>query len=279
MESTQCSKKFGLWQAPVKCFYSKSFYNDVYKKWSGSGLFFITLVSLIFATIVGGYLQQQAKGFDDKTILDFVKQVPNFEIKKGRLSSDVKQPYIVTLQDEPIAKLILDTTGEITSLPDDAILLITRQRVIVRKQMNGAVLESYDLKDIDNVKFDRETITPLLYKIRDLLPTVLGIVTFVFVWIAYLFKSLFYTVIVMLFTKSKYEFKSIYRLSTFALFPGFLLDYALVYFIGLPWALIFLINIGYVIFALKSILPESELEDAIDNEDVGLEDLTEKSAL
>lgn len=279
MKSFDSEKTYSIWQVPVMAFWSKNFYSDVFRNWRGIGLIYISIVSFIFAACIGVYLQLYVQDFDDAKVQALVSQVPNITIDKGTLSSDVKQPYVVKFDDEPYANFILDTTGEVTSLPDDAIVLITQHRIITRKRSGGAVLQVYDLDDIDYFEFDRNQLTPWLHTLRDYLPIVIAIFSFIFVLISYLFKALFYTVVVMLFTKSRYEFKSIFRLSVFALTPGFILDYALVFLIGLPWSLIFLINIGYVTFAIKSISKDSEVEDGPEVSAVALDTNSEKLAL
>jgi len=265
--SIDSEKMYSLWQAPIMAFWSRKFFKDVYKNWRGIGFLYISLLSLFIAVCVGIYLQGQAKLFDDAKIQSIVNQVPNIVVNQGTLSSDVKQPYVVTFDSAPSANLVLDTTGAVTVLPDDAVVLITKHRIIMRKRVNGSVLQIYDLDDIDYLEFKRDQLTPLLQMLRDYLPAGLAVLTFIFILMSYLLKVLFYSVAVMLFTKSRYSFKSVFRLSTMALTAGFILDYGLRFLIELPWSLIFLVNIGYVVFAFKSIEEKLDDVDAVEIEE------------
>src|ERR1700734_1902704 len=102
-------RKYSIWSAFVFSFFSKDLYQDVGKKWKGTGFgYLVLIVALIWIPRAAWWQCQICDGLPG-----FVQQIPQFKIEKGVFSSSVKQPYFLLTDN---SGLIVDTTGKINSL-------------------------------------------------------------------------------------------------------------------------------------------------------------------
>jgi|GEM_PF-6342579 len=135
----QEERKYNVWQAIALSLFSRDLYQDVGKRWKGTGfgiLFWIVAVLSIFRAVdVQWAANQKVPGI--------VARIPEFKIEKGVFSTGAQQPYIKEFYETVV---VLDTTGKINSLqqiPDIEKIkngvLITKDQMFMRRVRFGVV--------------------------------------------------------------------------------------------------------------------------------------------
>jgi len=134
---------YNLLHPLVLSFFSKDLYRDVASSWRGKSLLFLVLllaVCWIPATIGVHGAWAKVIGEYGKALVD---QVPTIEVKNGIAWVDAEQPYYIRNSVDNSVSIILDTTGEVTSLDGTgATFLLTRNTIIIKESDTKTLIYS-----------------------------------------------------------------------------------------------------------------------------------------
>src|SRR4051812_28276463 len=140
-------RQFSVWSALVLApFFVANLYRDVARNWRGIGLRLLVLVLVISWTVTGVQLHRSFNHFAKDEFPTFVQDVPPITIKDGVVSSPVEQPYYITDKQSGKPFVVIDTTGEITSLDQTggAIVLLTDTKPHYRDNNNPGQVKIQD---------------------------------------------------------------------------------------------------------------------------------------
>jgi hypothetical protein len=110
----------------------------------------------------------------DRIAVFYRKNLPEIRVEKGKVQADIPMPYIVEIPEKPGMVVIIDTTGDITSLDDyDRGLLIGSSRLSIKNLRlfnNNKFTQTYDLSEIgdftvnhDQIRIMQQNIPPILF--------------------------------------------------------------------------------------------------------------------
>jgi hypothetical protein len=256
-------KRYTIFHVPAMAFFSRGLYRDVALRWKGTAFGYLLL--LLVVCWVPGMIDVHAgvAEFVANEAPKLVSQVPVVTIADGRASIDEPQPYYILDPDSGEALIVIDTTGDITSLEEtEAQALITRTGAIYRK--SAIETRTFSFSEIDRFVLTPDRIygwlevgkryaAPVLYPF-----CVLG--SFIF----RILQALLYAAIGLLIArllKTDRSYDDLLRLSVVAMTPviiaGTLLDLA---DIVLPFAGLwfFLVAMGYLTFGIRAAATREE---------------------
>ena len=212
-------------------------------------LFLIFLITLILSV---RYSFDISKGLG--IAADWTKEnLPIIEIQNGVVSVDAKQPYKIVEED---FALILDTTGEITSLDEyKSGILLTKNKVLYKE--NEVKTESYDLSNIESVRIDENFMKVLRKNLVWIIFPFMLLGIFIYFCIAR-FLQIFIFSLISLATSSivniKLSYKQLFNIGIYAITPGIILGALLaVFLIQLPFFWIIYAGL-YIIYLVMAIL-------------------------
>ncbi len=239
-------------------FYSKALYREVAREWS-TGLCFLYLLSLVALCWIPGMIRMDSDitEYIDNDSPKYVGQLPAITIAKGQASINEPQPYIIKDPDNGDPVMIIDTTGQITSLENSkAFILLTKTRLITHD--GGKEAHSLDLLEIGDATLTKE----LLYDWLESFKEWFAIVLYPFAVLAsFTFRSiqvLIYAIAGSFFLRSfkvGLNYRLLMRLGAVSLTPVIIVNALIIFFrmdVPLPWLLNALIAAGYLIFAVRS---------------------------
>ena len=155
-----------------------------------------------------------------------VEQVPTLTIVDGKASIEEPQPYRIMDPDTGKPLVVIDTTGEITSLSDTvAIALVTETYVEIRKSTVETRTIRFD--EIKSFTLDQATINTCLGMIGALASPVLYLFAVLGAFVYRIVQMLVYALVGMLFAAclgSKRSYASLLRLSAVAVTPCILVN-------------------------------------------------------
>ncbi len=237
-------------------FYSKSLYQEVGRNWKG--LSFIYLLLLLALSWIFGIIQIHygVSDYITNTAPGIVEQVPLISISDGEVSIDASEPYFITDPESGTLLIIIDTTGQITSLDDiEAMLLLTKTKVIV--EMGAAETRMYDLSEVDEFYIDQRRINSFLEVLKDWLAIVLYPFAVLLSFLYRIIQVLIYAAIGIVFTKrfnASLNYQTLISLAIISITPVIVLD-TIISLLNVPipfWRLIcFLIAMGFLFYAVK----------------------------
>jgi hypothetical protein len=256
-------KRYTVFHVPVLAFFSKKLYRDVALRWKGTAFGYLLL--LLAVCWVPGMINIHAgvAEFVANEAPKLVSQIPVVTIVDGQASIDEPQPYYILDPDSGEALIVIDTTGDITSLEEtEAQALITRTGAIYRK--SAIETRTFNFSEIDRFVLTQNRIygwldagkryaAPVLYPF-----CVLG--SFIF----RILQALLYAAIGLLIArllKTERSYDDLLRLSVVAVTPAIiavtLLDLA---GIVLPFAGLwfFLVAMGYLTFGIRAAATKKE---------------------
>ena len=109
-------KRFGRIQGLVLALGLPAFYRDVARNWGGIGILYLLLLfTLTWIPVLVKWQIGFARVVQDE-FPKIAKDFPTIDLKGGKVSSPVAQPFIVNDPNTGQPIFILDTTGKITSL-------------------------------------------------------------------------------------------------------------------------------------------------------------------
>jgi uncharacterized protein DUF1189 len=155
---------------PLRALYSRSFYRSVANDWRGTGFLYLFVLLLAVWVCLGLRLGIFVVRLNaDPKFNHFVRQVPPIVIHKGVVAVDAPQPYRLENPEED-AYIGIDTTGQVTALPEDVTvgMLLTRDRLILKQEWETKV---WDLSWIEHYELNERRIRAWI----KLLPWLVGI--------------------------------------------------------------------------------------------------------
>ncbi len=256
IERREIIKRYTILHPIFMSFYSKSLYQHVGRNWKGTS--FIYLLLLLALSWIFGIIQVHygASDFITNTAPGIVEQVPRISISDGEVSIDASEPYFITDPESGDLLIIIDTTGQITSLYDnEAKLLLTKTKVIVE---NGpAETRMYDLSEIGEFYIDQRRANSFLEVLKDWLAIVLYPFAVLLSFIYRIIQALIYAAIGTVFAKkynASLNYQALISLAIISITPVIVLDTILsLLIVPIPFwpVLCFFISMGFLSFAVK----------------------------
>ena len=247
-------------------FYSKSLYRDVGANWKKLSYIYLLLLLSVCLIPVMFKTHQMASDYLHTKAPDIVKQIPVITISKGEVTADVNMPYVIKDPDNNTPLVIIDTTGQTTTLKgSSALALLTKKSLMVRKDKSE--IRTFELSGIESLTINQSVA-------YDWIETFLDYFVFVLYPFYLLFAFLFRGVQALIFAlmgvalsarlKSDMKLSSLMSLAMVSMTPSIMLDAAYNYVdISIPswWLADFLIALGYFFFALRAALERHSSED------------------
>lgn len=285
-------------------FHSKDFYRAVGQHWKGYGLGYLAgAIVLSWAIIITSWMatisaidltgadkeeaaivesdsSSKKLSISDK-IRGIIDQIPLITVEKGEVAISEAQPYTITIPGTDVPFAIIDTTGKVTSLKDSkAAVLVTKNQVVTI---------FFDAEDVtnfmnsDSIVIDRPMIIEWVGLMKKSLMWYLPLVIFPFMVImslAYtLFRTLFYAGIGFVFSRIQainLPFPVIFRLAVMSAIPVTLIStvpglFPFRMLIPYQGLVLFVIGIGYLLYAIHVNQDTPEAETSLPEEDTRAE--------
>ena len=250
-------KRYSIFQAPVLAFGSPSFYRDVGRQWKGVAYGYLLL--LLIATWIAPMVTMHIglSEFLDNEAPKIVKQIPKLTISGGRASIEEPQPYSITEPESGQTIVVIDTTGQITSLDQtDAKVLITATDFIMEK--NQFETQTFNFAEIDEFVLEQDMINSWLEIARTLAAPILYVMVVLGAYVFRILQSLVYGCIGLAFASMcniKLPYGALIRLSVISVTPGIIVDTVLMVMkINVPfaWFWYFLAAMMFLLIGVKS---------------------------
>lgn len=250
-------KRHSTVHALYMSFYSSSLYRDVRANWRGIAFLHLFLLLAICWIPIMFKLQSRLNHFINNEAPKIIRQIPEITITDGIVSTREKKPYYIKDADTGETLLLIDTTGEITSIEDyDAVMLLTKTQLIVKR--NAIETRSFDLSQVKSFSIDQLTLFRWSEAIQQWLILLLYPFALFFSYFYRLAQALLYAAIGMLLAKifhAQLRYQELLSLSLIALTPVIIVNTAYNYMdIRVPfwWLLSFTVAMGYLAFAVKA---------------------------
>ncbi|MCY3024615.1 MAG: DUF1189 family protein [Planctomycetota bacterium] len=250
-------RQFGFFHPWVLSFFSRELYRDVARNWKGVCFLYLFVTLAVLWLVTGISIHVGIAKFADEKAPELMSKVPLIKIVKGQLQVDVAQPYIVT---DPTTKqpiIIIDTTGQYTSLNDTpAKLLVTATSFTTRDDFGK--VQTVPLSLFPDFNLDEATMKHWLEVVRKWAAIVVVGVGFPCSVIYRMIQALIYGAIGILFAqsmKSNLPYSALVRLSVIAVTPVLIVDTVLwmVWWQPRMWPLLCLIiAMCYLYFGVKA---------------------------
>jgi len=193
----------------------------------------------------------------DNDAPQYVGQLPDITIAKGQASINAPQPYIIKDPDNGDPVMIIDTTGQVTSLDNSkAFILLTKNRLITHD--GGKETRSLDLSEVGDATLNKTLIYDWLESFKEWFAIVLYpfavLASFTFRSLQVFIYALAGSVLLHSF-KVGLNYRLLMRLGAVSLTPVIIVNTLIIFFridVPLPWLLNALIAAGYLIFAVRS---------------------------
>jgi hypothetical protein len=275
-------KQYAGWQAPFYSFWSKSFYVDVAKNWTGLAYAYLFVLLCFTWLFMSAKIAMDIAYNADRVVKPIIEQLPVMTINKGILSIDHPSPYTVKgTSGEPI--IIFDTRDKPLKSSEASCLFLVEKNTVIFKPSQADKLLPERSKDSAAYEQQRnpdqnlDAFSTVDRAVIDQNAVIQGISTFkkifaVFIFLIGIFvgfifcalQSLIYGALAMAIAnanKINLSYGSCVRLSVVAMTPVLLLDSLLKLrnagsILWGPIALV--ITIGYIIFAVRAIMDDSE---------------------
>lgn len=179
--------------------------------------------------------------------------LPVIEIQNGVVSVDIGQPY--KIEEEDFA-LIIDTTGEITSLDEYRKgILLTKDKVMYKE--NEVKTETYDLSNVKSLRIDENFMNVLKRNVVWIIFPFMLVGIFIYFCIAR-FLQIFIFSLISLATSSianvKLNYKQLLNIGVYAITPSAILG-ALTAFFAIVLPLFAILYAGlYIVYLIMAIL-------------------------
>jgi hypothetical protein len=251
-------KQYTIIHPLYMAFYSKSLYRDIAGNWS-TWFCFLYLLSLLALCWIPGMIRLDA---DLSTYIDdeapkFVNQLPSIVISKGQASIAEPQPSIIKDPEKGDPVMIIDTTGQITSLENSkAKILVTKTQLFFKDSLQGTRI--LDLSELGDMTVDKTLVYDWLEEFGEWFAILVYPFALLF---SFAFRSaqvLIYALIGMLFSRALkigLNYQALMRLAAIALTPVIVLNTLTIFFkiaMPSPWFINAIITTGYLIFAIRA---------------------------
>jgi len=239
-------------------FYSKSLYRDIAGNWS-TWFCFLYLLSLLALCWIPGMIRLDANvsAYVDDEAPKYVNQLPSIVISKGQASIAEPQPAIVKDPEKGDPVMIIDTTGQITSLENStATILVTKTQLFFKDSMRGTRI--INLSELGDMTINKAFVYDWLEAFSEWFAILIYPFALLF---SFAFRSaqvLIYTLIGLFFSRAlkvSLDYRALMRLAAVSLTPVIILNALTIFFsiaIPSPWLINALITTGYLIFAIRA---------------------------
>ena len=250
-------RRYTLVHALFMSFYSKSFYRDVAFNWKNYAFLYLLFLLALCSVVNSVKIHYTISDFLTNHAPGFINQFPVVTFSNGKASTDQDKSYFVK---DPISGediIIIDTTGQISSLDSTtAVMLLTETNLIVKK--SDRETQVFSLSEIEDFRFDQEVVYSWLRIVQKWLAVVFFPFLVLGSYVYRLIQVLIYAIIGILFAnilKVDIEFQSIINITIMAITPVVILDT----FMGPPgistvmWRFVcFLIAMGFLFFGIRA---------------------------
>lgn len=255
-------KEYSIFHPLYMSFYSRQLYQDVAWNWKGFCLLYLLMLLSLFWIPEMIKIQHEVSQLLEEQAPRYVNQAPVITITNGEVSIDEPVPYFITNPVKETPFVIIDTSGQITSLDkSDAFALIMKNKILIKTDLDNP--HSFDLSGIESFVIDRK----LIYEWIDVFRRWFAFIQFPFV---VLFSFLFYLVQVVLcaligtFYAKRFSleltFRQLMRLAAISFTPPIILQFVhSLLDIDFPYrgAITLLIALGYLYYAVGSLSEKS----------------------
>lgn len=257
MQERKRSHTFTIFQALYLSFFSGPLYQDVRWNWSGLGLPYLLLILIFFWVPEMMNMNSHISEYIADEAPQYVDQIPVIAIAKGKASVREPVPFYIMDRKKNVPFVIIDTSGETTSLEKTpAMVLLMQDRLVVRQDKDSNETRSFSFADIGDI-----TITPkLIYNWLEVFSNLFVIVLFPFaLLLSFAYHGLQAALLAVLGNSfAKYfnvqlDFRTLFRLSVVAFTPAIMLEAVhAVLNIDYPYSSFFsfLITSGYLFYAI-----------------------------
>ncbi len=244
-----------IWKS---CFSPKS-YSEILRQSFGKSLGYITLLILIYVLIFSFFLNLGGLRFANEAMDWIEENFPAITVKDGKISSDVRQPYVREFDG---FAFIIDTTGRIKKISDKYKygILVAKDQVFFKRDENRT--EVYDVPTGEEELYIDASLINTFIKIgRHFIFPVIFIFVFAFYWVVILIKIFFYSLASLLFNvifSAKLQYGSLLNIGVHALTLPFLLSIVIEH-LGIPISgliynhLLYLILLGVIIYQNRKV--------------------------
>lgn len=149
-------RRHSILRALPLSFFSRDLYRDVAASWRGIGLAYLALVVALLTLFVVVRMHVAITRWADGRGREFADQVPTIVIRQRVIEVDRPMPYVMVDRVSGKEGVVVDTTGQITSLDGlEASVLVTADRILFRR--SAAETRMFSLSGVDSL-----TLTPAL---------------------------------------------------------------------------------------------------------------------
>lgn len=250
-------RKYSYAQAPFLSFFSGDFYRYISNEKTGTGFLYLFILLAIYVVPTVFKAESGFEDFIQNEAPKIITQVPEITISNGRASIEEPQPYTIIDPDTNKPLVVIDTTGQVTSLQNtEARVLLTKTYVIYEK--NEYETRTYDLSDVGNLVINQAFINDWIAIAQGYFIVVLYPFILLGLFIAQIIRMLIYAVLGMVFVKmlkASNDYSSLLRLSVIAFTPVIIMQ-AIVEIMEIPipasGLIFFLIAMMYLLFGVSS---------------------------
>ncbi len=202
------------------------FYREIKDNRFGRTFIYILLLFLIVYSINTVSLYINVKNAMDVVALELSEKAPEFVLSSGELEFSGEMPYYV--YNDEMQAIVIDTTGQTS---EDAIkskmtgILLTKDRMYVKNQMQYNVMNYSDMGDLT---FTKQDLINFLPKISNIV-LVFMVILFIFVLGMKLLQAVLIALAGMIFSsafKVELKFRHLYNFAIYALTLPLLLQVA-----------------------------------------------------
>lgn len=247
--------RYGMISALFMSFYSKSLYRDVGKNWGGKAflyLLFVLALSWIWPTFQSQKIVNQYFSNNADT---FFAQVPLIEVKNGKVITPENKPYIISDPDTKANLVIIDTSGQYTTLDNvDAGVLITQNQIISKPKPEQIRIDM--IPETANVLIEPEKIQGMLRSYLGYMWIPLFLVVVLLSFLGRIVLALLYAVLGKVFsgiTGSRVSYGTIVQIVLVAITPALVISSVLdAMKIQFAYQLLFnfLLTTGYMFYGI-----------------------------
>ena len=249
-------KRYSIFHPLVLSFYSRSLYRDVAENWTGVGfLYLLLLLALCWIHPIVEF-HRTTTGLMETLGPAVLEQVPSISIRRGTVTIQEPEPYVITVPGSDTTLVVIDTTGQTTPESTEAFLLLTKHQAVVRK--NPHETRTYDLSSIQDLTLDRTTVKRILDACQRWLAVLSYPLALAGSYAYRIIQVLLYAAIGQLFAhflRAPLEYPALLRLSSAAITPAVVAD-TLRGVAGFGssltwWFFCLLLSMGYLLFAVR----------------------------
>jgi hypothetical protein len=253
-------RRYSILPAIPLSFFSRDLYRDVAGAWRGAGIVYMVVVVALLALVALVRMQMSLNRWAQGSAQEFAAQVPGILIRHRVVEVDRPMPYIIEDRKTGKELVVVDTTGQITSLDGmEARVLLTADRILFSR--STAETRVFNLSGVDSLWIDATRARRGLALLATWASPVVAPFMFGAMFCFRMAQLVAFALVAMLaagLARLRLDFAALMRLTAVALTPALLLE-VLLELVGLKprgWGFLWtLIAIGYVVWAVLANRP------------------------